>query len=139
MKRTILPLMFVLFSAVAFAGDDWKSYFKNNEVEILYRKADCNDDANGIHQQKILLKVVNLQNKKVEVFYTKELNFSKADATASAPDVREFSVTLEPNATVEGDCKVRDNRLFIFSKHLNFSGTELKKFDLKNISVKPIQ
>ena len=128
--------MFVLFSAVAFAGDNWKSYFKNNEVEILYRSAYCHDDAHGIHQQKILLKVVNLQNKKVEVYYTKDLVFS---TTITAPDVREFSVTLEPNATVEGDCNVRDNRLFIFSKQLNFSSTELKKFDLKNISVKPIQ
>ena len=135
MKNLFLSLL-VMCSATAFAADDWKSYFKNNEVEILYRYSDCHDVANGIHQQKILLKLVNLQNKKVEVSYSKELTFSN---TSAAPDVKGFSVSLAPNATVEGECTTKDNRLYIFSKQLNFSSTELRHFELKDISVKAIQ
>ncbi len=137
MKRALLPLMMLFLSVAAFAGENWKSYFKNSEVEILYREAECHDNANGIHQKKILLKVVNLQNRKVEVFYTKELTFS--NNTTAKPDVRDFSVTLEPGAAIEGECTTRDNRLYIFAKQLNLTSTELTKFELTNVLVKPIQ
>ncbi len=137
MKHTLIAMLTMLFVIPAMAGEDWKTYFKNNEVEVLYRYTDCHDEANGLHQQKILLKFVNLQNKKVEVFYTKELTFS--NTTNAAPDARVFSVQLEPNATVEGDCSTRNNALYIFSKQLNFSSTQLSKFGLKDFSVKPIQ
>jgi hypothetical protein len=127
----------MLYSLAAFAADDWKSYFKNDEVEILYRYADCHDIPNGIHQQKILLRFVNKQNKKAEVFYKKELTFSTT--SAAAPDVRLFSVVLDPQAIQEGTCDTRDNRLFMFSKQLNFKSTYLTHFDLKDITVKTIQ
>ncbi len=137
MKHTLLALLAMLFIVPAMAAEEWKSLFKNSEVEVLYRYTDCHDEANGLHQQKILLKFVNLQNRAVEVFYTKELTFSNAQT--DKPDVREFSVTVPANATVEGDCSSRDNRLFIFSKQLNFSATQLEKFELKNITIKPVQ
>lgn len=136
MKHLLFPLVFLMLSLTTFAGENWKTYYKTKEVEIQYCEVDCHDDTNGVHQRKILLKITNRQNKKVEVYYTKELTFSNKNV--ERPDVREFSVTLEPNATIEGSCNSRDNRLFIFSKQLNFSSTELKKFELKNISVKPI-
>ena len=127
----------MLCSISVFASDDWKSYFQNKEVEILYRYSDCHDIPNGLHQQKILLKVVNLQDKKVEVFYTKELTFNTT--SAEKPDVRVFSVYLGPLDTAEGDCDTKDNRLFIFSKQLNFNSTHLTHFELKDISVKIVQ
>ena len=120
----------------AFAADEWKSYFKNDQVEILYRFSDCHDIPNGLHQQKILLRFVNFKMESVEVYYTKELTFSNS---MSKPDVREFSVHLNPVEKAEGDCDTKDNRLFIFSKQLNFNSTSLKHFELKNISVKTIQ
>lgn len=137
MKHLLLTILTMAMVSSASATGEWKSYFKNNEVEVLYRYSDCHDEANGIHQQKILLKFVNLQNKKVEVTYTKELSFSNRQN--GKPDVRDFSVQLEPKATIEGTCTVKDNRLFIFSKQLNFEATKLEKFELKNISVKPLQ
>lgn len=136
MKHLLLTFLTIAMVTSASAAEEWKSYFKNNEVEVLYRYSDCHDDANGIHQQKILLKFVNQQNKKVEVFYTKQLDFSNHTGT---PDVRDFSVQLEPKATVEGTCTVKDNRLYIFSKQLNLEATKLEKFELKNIIVKPLQ
>ncbi len=136
MKNTILSLLVVLCGTSVFAAD-WKTCFKNNKVEVLYQYSDCHDIVNGIHQQKILLKFVNLQNKKVEVSYDKLLTFSKAKSTS--PDVRTFSVQLAPNATLQGECTTKDNRLYVFSKQLNFNSTQLEKFELKNISIKAIQ
>jgi antitoxin component YwqK of YwqJK toxin-antitoxin module len=137
MKHLLLALLTILFASPAMAGEDWKTYFKNSEVEVQYLYSDCHDDANGIHQQKVLLKFINLQNKKVEVFFTKELSFS--NNTTGTPDVREFSVQLNANETLQGQCDTKNNRLFIFSKQLNFSSTQLTHFELKNITVKPIQ
>ena len=126
----------MLLSISVSANDDWKSYFKNKEVEILYRYSDCHDIPNGMHQQKIFLRFINYGAKPVEVFYTKELTFSNS---MTKPDVREFSVHLNGGETMEGECDTKDNRLFIFSKQLNFNSTALKHFELKDISVKPIQ
>ena len=126
----------MLFNITLFAADDWKSYYKNNEVEILYRYSDCHDIPNGLHQQKILLRFINFKDKPVEIFYTKELTFSNS---LSKPDERLFSIHLNSGETQEGACDTKDNRLFIFSKQLNFNSTSLKHFELKNISVKPIQ
>ena len=136
MKNTFLSLLIMVCGTSVFAAD-WKTYFKNNELEVLYQYSDCHDNANGIHQQKILLKFVNLQNKKVEVSYTKELTFSKAKSTS--PDVKKNTVQLASNATLQGECTTNDNRLYIFSKQLNFSSTHLEKFELKNISIEAIQ
>jgi len=126
--------MFVVIPAMA--ADDWKSYFKNDQVEILYRYTDCHDIPNGIHQQKILLRFVNYKEKPVEIFFEKELTFSNS---ITKPDVREFSVHLNGGEILQGDCDVKDNRLWIFSRQLNFNSTHLKHFELKNISVKNIQ
>lgn len=136
MKRTLFFLMMLLLTVTTFAGENWESYFKNKEVEILYREADCHDDANNVHQKKVLLKIVNLQNRKVEVYFTKELTFT--GNTAAKPDIREFSVTLEPDAVAEGTCATRDNRLYIFFRQLNLQSIELEKFELKDIVVKPL-
>ena len=126
----------LLGSLSAFAADDWKTYFKNKEVEIRYKYADCHDIPNGLHQQKILLMFINKKDKPVDVYYTKELIFSNS---ITKPDVREFSVHLNGLETQEGTCDTKDNRLFIFSKQLNFNSTSLKHFELNDISVKSIQ
>lgn len=135
-KNIVLSAFMLLSGISVFAVDGWKTYFKNNEVEIFYQYTDCHDIPNGLHQQKILLRFVNLKDKPVEVFYTKELTFSNS---VTKPDVREFSVHLNGLETLEGECDTKDNRLFIFSKQLNFNSTSLKHFELKNISVKIIQ
>ncbi len=126
----------MLCSTTLFAADGWKSYFKNSEAEILYRYEDCHDIPNGMHQQKILLRFVNFKAVPLEVFYTKELTFSNS---ITKPDIREFSVHLNQLETLEGECDSKDNRLYIFSKQLNFKSTSLKHFELKSITVKPIQ
>lgn len=135
MKNISLFLTVMLCSIFAFANGEWKTYFKNSEVEIQYCYTDCHDIPNGLHQQKILLRFINYSGKPVEVFYTKELTFSNS---MTKPDVREFSVHLNGGETLEAECDTKDNRLYIFSKQLNFNSTSLKHFELKNISVKTI-
>lgn len=136
MKLFLTAITCLLYSSVF--STDWTTYFKNEKVEIQYQYADCHDEHNGIHQQKIFLRFVNLSNQKEEVSFTKELTFS--NGRTSTADGKTFIVLLNANEEKTGECSNKeDNALFLFSKQLNFTSTELRKFELKNISVKIIQ
>lgn len=134
-KLSILSLFFLSLSVSA--ADDWKSYFKNKEVEILYQYANCHDEVNGIHQQKVLFKYVNLTNAAVEVSFNKQSSFS--DTPASSKPENNCALTLQAQQSKEGTCADKDKVFFIFSRHLNMPGRKLIAFDLKNITVKTIQ
>ncbi|MCW5906932.1 MAG: hypothetical protein KIS94_03665 [Chitinophagales bacterium] len=131
MKKTC-TLLLLLAVAFAQAADEWTSYYADNSVQIFYRYADCHDDANGIHQQKVLFRFVNLSAAKVELSFAKELTYTNTAANAGD---KVFKISLAPNQTAEGDCQTKDKALFAFSKFLNRQAQQLTKFELKNISV----
>jgi hypothetical protein len=137
MKRFCLFVLGLVMASTTFAANEWKEYFSNESVKIFYRYVDCHDKANGIHQQKVVLKFENISAKKLEVTFGKTTVYS--GTKAATDDVKTYKVTVPAGKGVEGECDTRDNNLFIFSKHLDFSGPELKKFDLTNISVKTIE
>ena len=140
MKKIFFTALAVIFCAISFAADNWKTCFKNNEVEILYQYSDCHDEHNGIHQQKVLLKFINSSNEKKEITFGRDLTYNTdGNINSLTGDVKLFSIQLQPNETKEGLCSDTDKALFIFSKQLNFKSSELGKFELKNISVKTIQ
>lgn len=134
--KIILTVTVLLGVFTVSAAEDWKSYFKTKEVEVMYRYADCHDIPNGLHQQKILLRFANYGEKPVEVSFSKALTFSNSGAQ---PDLRDFSVRLNGGEILQPDCDTKDNRLWIFSKQLNFKSTYLKRFELKDITIKTVQ
>lgn len=135
--KLLLTALTCLLCSSAFSAD-WTTYFKNEKVEIQFQYADCHDVHNGLHQQKVFLRFINLSNQKEEVSFTKELTFS--NGKTSNADSKTFIVQLNVNEEKTGECSNKeDNALFLFSKQLNFNSTELRKFELKNISVKTIQ
>lgn len=134
MKQT-LTLLAVFMALFAHATDDWKSYYSDNSLNIFYRYTDCHDDANGIHQQKVVFRFVNLTNKNIEVSFAKQLIYHQATNGAD----KTFSLSLPPNQSVEGSCNEKDKALFSFVKHLNMEGAQLQDFKLTNISVTTIQ
>jgi hypothetical protein len=137
MKRFCLFVLCLVMASTTFAANEWKEYFSNESVKIFYRYVDCHDKANGIHQQKVLLKFENITPKNIQITFGKTTVY--LNSKASTDDVKAYKVTVQAGKSVEGECDTRDNTLFIFSKHLDFSGPELKKFDLTNISVKTIE
>lgn len=130
--KIFISALLCLCSSSLFSAD-WTSYFKNQQVEIQYQYAPCHDEHNGIHQQKVFLRFVNLSNQKETISFTKELQFS--NGKTGTAEGKLFSVQLNAHETKEGNCEEKDNTLFLFSKQLNFAATELKKFELKNIVV----
>lgn len=136
MKQILLLAVALCSVALCKAADDWKLYFSNESIAIYYTYADCHDDTNGIHRQKILYRLVNKTDSKVEVSFTKLLHY-----TNSAPTEGDGKshIVLDKAQQVEGDCASRNSALHTFVKHLDMKGRELIKCELKNITVKPIE
>lgn len=124
-----------MMTACSFAADGWTNFFNDGSVSVTYKRADCHDTQNDIHQQKVLLRWTNLSGKTIVVSFTKELKYTEQLATGTDAGYR---IELKPDEVKEGDCQTKDKALFIFAKHLNWKGKELTSFDLKNISVKII-
>ncbi len=137
MKYLLLLISGTVLSLNSFATGDWITYFKNSEVEILYRYSDCNDEINGIHRQKVLLRFVNLTQSQVKVSFAKKLAYSSLPSNPG--DVKVYSLVLQPQQTAEGVCSSKDKALFIFSRQLNLNSPQLQKFELINISVNTIE
>ena len=137
MKHTLTTAAAVLCCLLCAAADTWTSYFKTPQLEIQYRYADCHDNANGIHQQKVLLRFINLTGKNAEVSFTKSLEFNNGKQNNA--EGKTYTVLLSAGETKEAACEEHSPALYIFSKQLNFKSTALEKFELKNISVKEVQ
>lgn len=129
--KHLLFIALLWCSFTAFASGEWTAYYNSQSVQILYRFEDCHDDVNGIHQQKVFFKFVNLSGKTVAVNFAKQLTYA---GTTSAGD-KEYTLTLKPGETLQGDCTTHDKIFFSFAKHLNMEGRKLEKFDLTNITV----
>lgn len=136
MKNLLLLTVAFFCFTVAQAANDWKLYFSNESIEIYYTYTDCHDEANGLHQQKILYRIVNKSNSNVEVSFSKELHYAESNPTRT--DIVNKIVVYKAQQ-VEGDCSTRNNALYTFVKQLNIQGRELKKCELKNITVKPVE
>lgn len=136
MKNLLLLTVAFFCFTVAQAANDWKLYFSNESIEIYYTYTYCHDEANGLHQQKILYRIVNKSNSNVEVSFSKELHYAESNPTRT--DIVNKIVVYKAQQ-VEGDCSTRNNALYTFVKQLNIQGRELKKCELKNITVKPVE
>lgn len=132
-----LVLFWLCCITLATNASDWKVYYTGKSVVIYYKYEDCHNDGKGIHQQKVLFAFENLSDKKITVSFAKEMSYTNSPKIVA--DKSLFNVVLSPKQRMEADCEGRDRSLYIFSKQLNVPSGELKKFDLKNITVKTIQ
>lgn len=135
MKHT-LTLFAMLLVVFTYAADEWTNYYSDNSVQVFYRYTDCRNEADGIHQQKVVFKFVNLTGKAIAISFNKQLFYSNQKQSG---DDMPFQLTLPPKQSVEGSCNEKDKALFSFVKHLNMDGAQLQDFKLTNISITTIQ
>lgn len=136
MKQLLLLLLGTVLTTGVYAGSDWKLYYEDASIKVYYTYTDCHDVANGLHEEKVILKFENLTDNRLQVTYSKLLLYSTGKETATDTNYR---LELAPKQVLEGNCTTRDNAMYIFSKMLENPKSILKKFDLKNITVKPIE
>ena len=135
MMRIVLGTLLFLTSSLLHAQDVWKHYFENSQLKVEYRYSDCHDEANGIHQQKVLLRFSNLTNSAVDVSFQRKTDYGKGYTTEN----NQQHLLVPAKGEKEGSCSEKDKSLFIFSKHLNMDGRTLQKFELSNINVTTVK
>lgn len=134
----LLLLISGVFSNIS-AQSEWQLHSEKNNVFIKTQKAACNDVANGIHKELILLKFENTNAYAVNVSFRKELWYNgKCLNCDNISEEHIINVSLKANEVLEGNCK-SGKQLSIFSKMLNLKKSELTRFELKDISVTPVK
>jgi hypothetical protein len=135
MMKIVWGTVLFLTSSLSHAQDVWKPYFENSQLIVEYKYSDCHDEANGIHQQKVLLRFLNLTNAAVDVSFQRKTDYGKGYTTEN----NQQHLLLPAKGEKEGNCSEKDKSLFIFSKHLNMEGRSLRKFELNNINVTTVK
>jgi hypothetical protein len=121
---------------------NWQSFRTENNVSIDYRFADC-DASIGYDKEVVQLKMTNNSSEKVELNYHVYLYYNGICKTCDFPQEYVYSVTLEPNQTIEGSCGLEyDSRITYFSRFIDASykgNQQLTGFDLHGLTIKPIK
>lgn len=121
---------------------DWKLYKETNGVQVYQMTKECHDDANGLHQELILLKVINTTSQNMKVSWTLEAWYDNKCTTCHNPDDPEYQFSVKVNAgeSVSGSCDISEGQtLKIFKGFLNKENTaKLTKFELNNLKANPI-
>lgn len=132
-------LLFTLITSGVSAQNNWQPVSEKQNVTIQSKKADCNDVANGIYKELILLKIENKNSFPVNISFRKELWYNGNCINCNTNSNEHIiSVSLKPNEILEGNCK-SSKQLQIFSKMLNLKKSELTRFELKDITVNPVK
>lgn len=132
MNKLLGLLVLILSTSCIQAQDVWENYFQDSRVKVEFRYTDCHDVVNGIHQQKILLRFLNLTNSSIEVSYQRKPDYGEGYTY----ETNLQHISLGANAVIEGSCSEKDKSLFFFSRHLNKQGRSLHRFELANIHTK---
>lgn len=120
---------------------EWKSYYKDDKVEISYKYADCNIPNEGISEENVYLKFVNNTENNISVQYEQEFHFGNKCYNCEGGNYEHTKrVVLKPSQTIEGTCDISTGQeLKIFSKFNNMANKSvLVDFKIKNIVIKEI-
>jgi hypothetical protein len=118
-------------------ANDWQVYFANDNIKVYYKYAECHDNANGLHQEKVLFKFENLTNKTLSINFDRLPVYTKSTQPA---DVSNYTLELKGNQNVAADCTTKDKALIAFSKHLEIpDARQLQSFTLSIISLQEVE
>jgi hypothetical protein len=112
MKRWILGIVgaicIVATAAVAPEGIDsaeWELYKEDTGVQIYMKKQTCNDEANGLFLEYVLIKLVNTNNEPVDVSWIAHRWLDNKPAfDGNSEDENSFVFSIPANETLEGEC-----------------------------------
>lgn len=150
-KNFFLIILVALFSVFVIAGNDnnqigkeiknteWKLLSEKNGVQIYFKYENCNDEVNDIHQENVVLKVVNTTNQNITIEWDTELWYNDNCRTCNMKNGENHNkIQLNAGETKIGSCEKRHQlrELVIFSKFTKYENkVNLTKFQLNNIVV----
>lgn len=135
LKTSFFAVLALLLFGFQSSDSNWKDYFQNDEIRIEVKTEACNNVKDGINNSYVLLRVSNKTNNKIQVSFFKESWYDGSCYNCNK-DKQEYmtEIVLNPNETIEGDCKSTKNLKILHSMQ-NGSKKVLTKFDLKDLKV----
>lgn len=131
MKLIALLSYFLVQSHV----NSWQTYKSLPEADIFFKLEQCHDNVNGIHREYVLLKFVNKTNNRIKLSWNME-RYEADVCTTCNKDEYKYSLELDPNQSVEGECATHDKKLSVFVKHLDLPNAKpYSKFELGSLTV----
>ncbi len=151
MKKTVfLTLFLILFTycsmfslttkttTITVKNKEWKLFTNKDGIQIYFKYEECHDIKNGIHQEEVVLKLVNTTDKNIQISWDLEKWYNDNCKGCDTFDKENhFSIMINASETKIGSCETRYDfrELIIFSKFLNMENTStLTKFNIKNIT-----
>ena len=117
---------------------DWAVYVETPEFSIEYSISNCDPNA-GFDFESVMLRVTNKTASKMTFSWHKILYYAGTCRTCDYPEEYHFDMSLEPNATAQGDCNPQSGyNLKLFSKFIDASysqGDQLTAFQLDDLTV----
>jgi len=150
-KNIFLVFLAALISVCVYAGNennqnskeikntDWKLLTEKNGVKIYFKYENCSDEVNDIHQENVVLKVVNTTIQNIIVEWDSELWYNDNCRTCNMKNGENHNkIQLNASETKIGSCEKRHQlrELVIFSKFTKYENkVKLTKFQLNNVTV----
>lgn len=121
---------------------EWRSLEQNDTYSVDFRYADC-DPSIGFNKEIIQLRFTNKSDQKIELKWHVYKYFNGVCTSCDYPEEYTYSIMLEPNKSVSGDCSLEcDAALTIFSRFIDpgYKGNQqLTNFELHGLSVNAVK
>ncbi len=141
MKKLILLLSVIVLSYTAQSqSTDWTLHSNEKGISFYSKTAECHIVQEGMHQETMLLKLVNTTNNDVTVSFNLEIWSDKIQMNKESMDEFYYSIPLKAGESVEGKCEQLLNsphRLEIFVQFLerDTRGPIMTHFSIVNLKV----
>jgi len=110
-------------------------------VLIYFKRAECNDQVNGIFKENVLVKIVNTTDRNLKLAWDMEFWYGEECRTCDPANDKEYHYVLDLKAgeAVEGSCSRETPReLKYYIRFLNYDHiAKLTRFELGNLGVMP--
>ncbi len=116
--------MLINYSTYSYAQQEtWEFYSETKGVKLYVQSDECNDFANGIYNEFILVKMqnTNQRDKRVKISYSLFYDGRKY-TTSELDNIKGYTFIIKANEEIIGDCsnKAYEN-LKIFKRFLNYN------------------
>ena len=133
-KKIFFSCLFSAFAALSFAqNNEWKEYYSNGKFSIQYKYTECHNPAKGLHNENVLLSLVNNTDQNITVSYKLSKIYNGEEIKG---DTSDFTFTVPAYFTLESTCDDLIEGLHVYSKILDLQPKSiLNSFEIKNLKI----
>ncbi|TVR80266.1 MAG: hypothetical protein EA412_04975 [Chitinophagaceae bacterium] len=130
----------LLFLGFVFTGNttqpsDWTMYYEDGNIQIDYKKVDCDVPSSSFHNIYNYLRVENLTASSLSLTFHKLTWYNGSCSSCIPNDENKYTIELNPGEIKTGQCERNpESSLQIFHSMIKPENhSVLTKFELKNI------